>query len=105
MATISYERMSLRDLLDHETKIKRAISAARERSKAEAKNKVDAMLKGMGLSFGEIYGGRGSVKGSKVAPKYRNPENPTETWTGRGRQPRWLAAKVKKGSKATDFLI
>ncbi len=41
----------------------------------------------------------------KVAPKYRNPADPAETWTGRGKQPRWLAAQVAKGKKVEDFLI
>jgi DNA-binding protein H-NS len=41
----------------------------------------------------------------KVPPKYRNPANPSETWTGRGKQPRWLAAQVAKGKKVEDFLI
>lgn len=33
-----------------------------------------------------------------VPPKYRNPDNPGETWTGRGRQPKWLAAKIAAGT-------
>ena len=41
----------------------------------------------------------------KVAPKYRNPAHPKETWTGRGKQPRWLVALTAKGKKADDFLI
>jgi DNA-binding protein H-NS len=44
-------------------------------------------------------------KTSKVAPKYRDPENPRNTWSGRGRMPRWLAQKTKYGRSATDFLI
>jgi len=47
--------------------------------------------------------GRG-VRG-KVAPKYRNPENPSETWAGRGLKPRWLAAALKSGKKLEDFSI
>jgi DNA-binding protein H-NS len=47
--------------------------------------------------------GRG-VRG-KVAPKYRNPENPGETWAGRGLKPRWLAAAIKAGKKLEDFSI
>lgn len=42
---------------------------------------------------------------SKVAPKYRDPENKRNTWSGRGRMPRWLAAKTRHGRSATDFLI
>lgn len=41
----------------------------------------------------------------KVAPKYRNPANPSETWTGRGKQPRWLAELTAQGKKVEDFLI
>lgn len=41
----------------------------------------------------------------KVAPKYRNPENPAETWTGRGKQPRWLAAHTGAGRKLDEFAI
>lgn len=41
----------------------------------------------------------------KVAPKYRNPANPTETWSGRGKQPRWLAAYTGNGRSAEEFLI
>ena len=46
------------------------------------------------------HGARG-----KVAPKYRNPENPGETWAGRGLKPRWLAAALKSGKKLDDFRI
>ena len=41
----------------------------------------------------------------KVAPKYQNPANTGETWTGRGKQPRWLAAYTAQGKKLEDFLI
>src|SRR6202161_3328614 len=46
----------------------------------------------------------GSARG-KVPPKYRNPENPTETWAGRGLTPRWLTAAIKGGKKIEDFAI
>ena len=41
----------------------------------------------------------------KVAPKYRDPENKRNTWSGRGRMPRWLAEKTRHGRSPTDFLI
>ena len=41
----------------------------------------------------------------KVVPKYRNPKNPAETWSGRGKQPRWLTAQLRSGKKVNDFLI
>jgi DNA-binding protein H-NS len=38
-----------------------------------------------------------------VSPKFRNPERPSETWTGRGKMPRWLAAQLKSGKQIDDF--
>jgi DNA-binding protein H-NS len=40
-----------------------------------------------------------------VFPKYRNPANPSETWAGRGKQPRWLTAQLRSGKKLDDFRI
>jgi DNA-binding protein H-NS len=41
----------------------------------------------------------------RVFPKYRNPDEPSETWSGRGKQPRWLAAALKRGHKIEKFVI
>jgi DNA-binding protein H-NS len=41
----------------------------------------------------------------KVLAKYRNPRNLRETWAGRGKQPRWLAAQLRSGKKLDQFLI
>jgi DNA-binding protein H-NS len=48
--------------------------------------------------------GRGGRMGP-VAPRYRNPENPAETWAGRGLKPRWLTGAIKGGKKLEDFAI
>jgi DNA-binding protein H-NS len=40
-----------------------------------------------------------------VFPKFRNPDNPSETWSGRGRQPRWLTAQIESGKQIEDFRI
>ena len=40
-----------------------------------------------------------------VVPKFQNPDRPSETWAGRGKTPRWLAAKLKSGKRIDDFRI
>jgi DNA-binding protein H-NS len=40
-----------------------------------------------------------------VLPKFQNPTDPSETWAGRGKQPRWLVSQLKAGKKMNDFLI
>ena len=40
-----------------------------------------------------------------VFPKFFNPEDPTQTWAGRGKQPRWLASQLREGRRVDDFKI
>jgi DNA-binding protein H-NS len=48
---------------------------------------------------------KSALKGRKVAAKYRNPANPSETWAGRGARPLWLQAQLKKGRNIEAFAI
>lgn len=41
----------------------------------------------------------------KVLPKYQNPEQPFETWSGRGRQPHWVGTQLRSGKKVDDLLM
>ena len=40
-----------------------------------------------------------------VFPKFQNPKDPSQTWAGRGKQPRWLTAQLKSGRRMSDFRI
>jgi len=55
------------------------------------------------LNVGERRVGR--RKYPPVLPKFQNPNDPSETWAGRGKQPRWLVSQLKAGKKINDFLI
>lgn len=46
-----------------------------------------------------------SLRGVKVKPKYRNPADRSETWSGRGLRPRWLVAAMKGGKKLEDLAV
>jgi DNA-binding protein H-NS len=98
------ERMSFKELEDLEQRVKKAKISVQERSRSEIRGKLEAIAAEAGFKISELFGGRGG-KGRKVAAKYANPDDPSETWTGRGRKPRWLVAKVKGGEKQEKFLI
>jgi DNA-binding protein H-NS len=100
------EKMPLKDLLDLELKVQTAIANAKERERAELKQKIEELATDSGFSVDELFTrGRGAMKGRTVAPKYVNPDNRSETWTGRGRKPKWLVAKLNKGAKIEEFAI
>lgn len=98
------DRMSLRELQEHELKVKKALVMAQDRNRAELRKKIETMVADAGFKMSDIFGGRGG-KGRTVAAKYVNPDDPSETWTGRGRKPRWLNAKIQEGAKIEKFLI
>ena len=106
MARIPVEKMTLKQIEGLEAQIAAAKAKAADTAKAELKAKIDALLAGSGLTIGDLYpkATRGRGK-SKSAAKYANPEDRSQTWTGRGRKPNWLVARVKKGAKMEDFAI
>jgi len=71
------------------------------------RKKINDMIKAEGYTFEEVFGGRRKARRStgKVPPKYANPSNPSETWSGRGKRPRWFNAAIKAGKKEKDLLI
>ena len=103
---MNLEKMSLKDLLELEDKVQAAISEAKDRERIELKQKIEEMASESGFSVEELFvRGRASLKGRTVAPKYVNPDNRAETWTGRGRKPKWLVAKLASGAKIEEFAI
>ncbi len=101
---MDFESMSVKELKEIEARVSRAISIAKERERSELKQRMEEMASNSGFSLNELLGGR-TNKGKTVAPKYMNPDNASETWTGRGRKPRWLVAKLDQGAKIEDFAL
>jgi len=72
------------------------------------KAKIDALLKAEGLQLSEVYAGRGSKRGKRAGagiPKYRNPADPSQTWTGHGKKPTWFQQALKKTGVTADSLL
>jgi DNA-binding protein H-NS len=83
-------------------------SELRKEKVVKLREKVHALIKGEGYAFEDIFGSaRGKVKraGGTVAPKYRNPGNPAQTWSGRGKRPHWFNDALKAGKKEKDLAI
>jgi DNA-binding protein H-NS len=114
--SISLEGLSVKELNALAAQARKRSDALKKRKPiATVRKEAEALAKKHGYTLAELAGAaRGPVakrtkanvgKRAKVAPKYRNPAKPTETWAGRGKPPRWLAAEIKKGKKISDFAI
>jgi len=121
--TIDLNRLSAKELesLINQAK-KRKTTLSKRKPVAVVRKKLATLAKAEGYTISELFGGntaaprapKGSAKPAsrkggkalgKVAPKYRNPANASETWAGRGKQPRWLAAYTGGGRSLDEFLI
>ena len=75
------------------------------RKLAEEKAKLENRLRFLGNSSSAISSNRKRRAYPRVLPKYQNPKNPAEKWSGRGKQPHWVQAQLKAGKKLEHFLI
>jgi DNA-binding protein H-NS len=99
------ENMTYAELATMQARIERAKAEKQNSERAALRQKMSDMAKAQGFDLNDLFGSRRKVKG-KVAIKYRDPNNAANTWTGRGRTPRWMAAATKGGKvKKEDFLI
>ena len=100
------ENMSFAELTAMQARIERAKVEKQSAERTALKQKLTDMAKDAGFDIHELFGrGRGGSRG-KVAVKYRDSSDPANTWTGRGRMPRWMTAATKGGkAKREDFLI
>ena len=102
---IDLNSLSLKDLKDMQSQVARAISGYEDRRKKELIAELDEIAKAKGFSFAELTG---AVPGRKLSPsvaKYANPANAADTWSGRGRKPRWFSEALARGKKPEDLAI
>lgn len=79
----------------------------RKEKVAKLREKINNLIKTEGYTFEDVFGTARKAKrsGGKVPPKYRNPANPTQTWSGRGKRPHWFNDALKAGKKEKDLAI
>ena len=92
------ERMSYQGPAELETEGRKGEGQrAGSQPRRRCRQKLEAMVASAPASRSAIcFGGGRGGKGRKVAAKYANPDDPTETWTGRGRKPRWLVGQAER---------
>jgi DNA-binding protein H-NS len=82
----------------------RALARKITAEKVELDNRLARLISGT-ASVLKSSAERPRRKYPKVMPKYCNPEVPTETWSGRGKQPRWLVSALRSGHRLEEFQI
>ena len=122
----NYSSLSLDKLRKEKAKIEKAISLKEAKDKKEAMAKVVAIARDSGIDLADLVASstrkprassaaakapvvrinkKATAKRGKVAPKYRNPADAEQTWTGRGKQPVWVREHLENGGTLDSITI
>lgn len=106
IAKVAVDGLSLKDIKSLEQELQKAKTQARDRERKALKAKIDKLIEGTGFTIFDLYGIGGKKRGKSVSvARYANPDDPTDTWTGRGRKPNWVLARLAKGEDLENFAI
>ncbi|WP_426174966.1 H-NS family nucleoid-associated regulatory protein [Massilia sp. TWR1-2-2] len=109
MAQIDLAGYNLGELKGLQHEIEKEIKSRGHQDVKKAREQIHAIAQEAGISIADLLDSAPrkakSSSGQKVKPKYRNPADGSQTWTGRGRQPRWIAKELANGKALDDFRI
>jgi DNA-binding protein H-NS len=100
----SLDIVDLQKVIDH---AQATLVEKREESRQNLTSEVEEKIRAAGFDPAEFLGGKkpAQTPGQKMAAKYRNPENPDQTWGGRGKRPNWIQNALASGKKLDEMLI
>lgn len=102
---IDLDTLALSELKALRTKVERAITTYEDRKKQEALVELEETARKMGYSLAELTGVSVGKARKAVAAKYANPGDVSQTWTGRGRKPKWVEEALAAGKSLDDLAI
>jgi DNA-binding protein H-NS len=102
---LNLDEMSLDELKQLHKNVQKAIASYEARRIAEARKAIEKVVRELGVSLDEVVGAGSGKRATKASAKYRHPENPALTWTGRGRRPQWFTDAVNAGKKPEDLAV
>lgn len=102
---IDLESLSLAELKALNKRVETAIEDFADREKRQKLAEIEAFARDRGMSLADVTALIGKKTRKPAAAKYANPADPSETWTGRGRRPRWVVAAQEAGKSLDDLAI
>ncbi len=97
--------LSLKELKDLQVQVGKAIATFEDRKKKAALVELEDKARAMGFSLAELTGAVTVRKRSPSVARYANPADSSDTWSGRGRKPRWFISALAAGRSPEDLAI
>jgi len=109
MTNIDLSAYKISELKGLQLDIEQEIKTRQQGDLEKARKQILAIAEEAGMPVEELLAlskkKSSKGKGQKVEPQYQNPDDQAQTWSGRGRQPRWIAEGIANGKQLSDFRI
>ena len=103
---VNLSKMSEKELKKLGNEIETELKSREKSKRTDARKAAEAAAKKHGFSLNDLVSARKTAgKKAPAAPKFCNPKNPSETWSGRGRQPAWYKTAVSAGTDPKKLAI
>lgn len=102
---IDLESMSLEALKDLQRDVNKAVATFETRRRKEAIAALEEHAKQFGFTMAELTGVKVPRQRVSSPAKFANPANPADTWTGRGRKPKWFIEAIESGKTEADLAV
>ena len=109
MANIDLSGYNLSELKGLQHDIEKELKSRQHQDLQKAREQILAIAQEAGVSVEKLLAAGSKKtkdsKGQKVQARYQNPSDNSQTWTGRGRQPKWISEGLASGKSMDDFRI
>lgn len=103
--SIDLHSLSLKELKELQSQVVRAISTFEDRAKRAVAAELEELAKARGFTLGDLVGISAPRKRSAAGAKFANPADKSQTWSGRGRKPRWYIDAMASGKSPEDLML
>ncbi len=105
MKKTDLSKFSLSELIEIEKQLPKLINKARKSERTALKKKMEVMAAESGFELNELFNIKKRNQIGFVKAKYKNPDDSNQTWTGRGRKPKWAEKHLNNGGTLEELLI
>ncbi|RVU83952.1 H-NS histone family protein [Leucothrix sargassi] len=105
MSTIDYDKLSRKELLKIMKEIPSELKRRDKQAKKDLREQMLKLAEDAGYSLDDVLANTKPKATKKAAPKYQNPDDAKDTWSGRGRKPLWVIAAMEAGLTLEDIAI
>ena len=102
---LDLDSMDLAELKKLQKDVSKAIDSYEERQLKTVRAELDSIARERGYTIEQLVGLEPPSARKPVPPKYAHPENPAQTWSGRGRKPKWVVEALEAGKTLDDLAI